>query len=177
MLYISSSNHINVSNTASASEKRKPQTAQQLILANLQGLIGQLDAGPSDALTANLNAVSCFHPHNFVNSLEIARQHPAATRVVEVYTRNQLGHHASKGEMEMTSTSASCIFLYHNNASLLAELPEVGQRTAAVILAALDDLFGAVEDAGAAEHEPRRARRHRQQLADAEVSECLAEAV
>jgi 6-pyruvoyl-tetrahydropterin synthase len=149
MLYTRSSNHINASNTGSASEKRKPQTARQLIRENLQSRIGQLDVGHSDALAGYLNAISRLHPHTFSNSLEIAQQRSSATRVVRGYAQNQLGRYINKGEMEMTSTRAFCISLYHRNAPSLTELAEVMQRT----------------------------RRHCQQLADAEASESQAEAV
>lgn len=54
------SNNGNGSNPASSRENRKPQTAQQLVRENVQYLIGQLEAGHSDALTAYLNAMSRF---------------------------------------------------------------------------------------------------------------------
>ena len=52
----------------------KPQTAKEVIAANVQALIEQLEAGHSDALTAYLNAMSRFHNYSFGNILEIARQ-------------------------------------------------------------------------------------------------------
>ncbi len=88
----------NANNTASASEKRKPQTAQQLIRENVLCLIAQLEAGHSDALTAYLNAMSRFHRYSFLNCLEIARQRPTATRVAGMYAWNQLGRRVNKGE-------------------------------------------------------------------------------
>jgi hypothetical protein len=102
MPYTSSNNRANASsnanNTASASEKRKPQTAQQLIRENLQSLIAQLEAGQSDALTAYLNAMSRFHRYSLLNCLEIARQRPTASRVAGMYAWNQLGRRVNKGE-------------------------------------------------------------------------------
>jgi antirestriction protein ArdC len=102
MSYAVSSNHANVSsnanNPASASEKRKPLTAQQIIRENIQCLIAQLEAGHSEALTAYLNAMSRFHRYSFGNILEIARQCPTATRVAGLYAWNQLGRRVKKGE-------------------------------------------------------------------------------
>ena len=319
----------NASNPASASEKRKPQTAQQLIRENLQSLIAQLEAGHSDALTAYLNAMSRFHRYSLLNCLEIARQRPTASRVAGMYAWNQLGRRVNKGEkgirilapilgirrkpdeeaekdiriqnervlvgfrhtyvwdveqtsgtdlpepvkvygdvgenydrllaflerqgielvfteniapalgasyggriailpgqsqaetfttllhelghellmhasrrttttqtvreteaeaiafvvgkaigLEMASSSADYIALYHGNASLLAESLEVVQQTAGVILAALENPFeqkAQVEPATEPAREPRRTRRHRPQPAEADASESLAE--
>lgn len=53
---------------------QQPQTAKEVIAANVQVLIEQLEAGHSDALTAYLNAMSRFHNYSFGNILEIARQ-------------------------------------------------------------------------------------------------------
>jgi len=61
-------------------------------------LIQQLEAGPSDALTAYLTAMSRFHNYSFCNILEIARQKPDATRVAGMYTWNQLGRRVKKRE-------------------------------------------------------------------------------
>jgi hypothetical protein len=52
------------------------QTSKEMIAANLKGLIEQLEAGKSDALTAYLDAMSRFHTYSFGNVLEIARQKP-----------------------------------------------------------------------------------------------------
>jgi hypothetical protein len=52
----------------------KRQTAKEAIAANIKGLIEQLEAGHSEALTAYLNAMSRFHNYSFGNILEIARQ-------------------------------------------------------------------------------------------------------
>jgi len=48
---------------ASGSKNRKPATAQQLIGDNVKYLIEQLEAGPSEALTAYLNAMANFHTY------------------------------------------------------------------------------------------------------------------
>lgn len=78
MPYTSSRNHdannSNVNNPASASEKRKPQTPQQLVRENVQYLIEQLEAGKSEALTAYLNAMARFRNYSFGNVLLIARR-------------------------------------------------------------------------------------------------------
>jgi len=42
------------------------QTAKEVIAANVQSLIEQLEAGHSDALTAYLNAMSRFHSYSFL---------------------------------------------------------------------------------------------------------------
>jgi hypothetical protein len=67
-------------------------------LPHVQGLIEQLEAGHSDALTAYLNAMSRFHKYSFGNILAIARQKPDATRVAGLYAWNQLGRRVKKGE-------------------------------------------------------------------------------
>jgi hypothetical protein len=61
--------------------KPQPKTAKEVIAANVQSLIEQLEAGHSDSLTAYLNAMSRFYNYSFGNILEIARQRPDATRV------------------------------------------------------------------------------------------------
>jgi hypothetical protein len=76
----------------------KPQTAKEVIAANVKALIEQLEAGHSDALTAYLNAMSRFHNYSFGNILEIARQKPDAIRVAGLYAWNQLGRRVKKGE-------------------------------------------------------------------------------
>ena len=55
-------------------QPQQRQTARELIAANLQSLIEQLEAGKSDALTAYLDAMSRVHNYSFGNILEIARQ-------------------------------------------------------------------------------------------------------
>ena len=76
----------------------KPQTAKEVIAANVKALIEQLEAGHSDSLTAYLNAMSRFHNYSFGNILEIARQKPDAVRVAGLYAWNQLGRRVKKGE-------------------------------------------------------------------------------
>ena len=79
-------------------QPQQRQTAKEMIAANVQSLIKQLEAGHSDALTAYLNAMSRFHSYSFGNVLEIARQRPTATRVAGMYAWNQLGRRVKKGE-------------------------------------------------------------------------------
>ena len=67
---------ISASNTASASEKRKPATAQQLVRENVQFLIEQLEAGKSDALTAFLDAMVHFHSYSFAMSCSSHGRNP-----------------------------------------------------------------------------------------------------
>jgi len=102
MPYTSSRNHdanrSNVNNPASASEKRKPQTPQQLVRENVQYLIEQLEAGKSEALTAYLNAMARFRNYSFGNVLLIARQKPQATNVAGMWAWNQLGRRVKRGE-------------------------------------------------------------------------------
>jgi hypothetical protein len=54
-------------------QPQQRQTAKDIIAANVKSLIGQLEAGHSDALTAYLDAMSRFHNYSFGNILEIAR--------------------------------------------------------------------------------------------------------
>ena len=61
--------------------KQQKQTAKEVIAANVQALIEQLEQGHSEALTAYLTAMGRFHNYSFGNILEIARQKPDATRV------------------------------------------------------------------------------------------------
>jgi hypothetical protein len=79
-------------------EKPQPKTAKEVIAANVQSLIEQLEAGHSDALTAYLNAMSRFHNYRFGNIHEIARQRPDATRVAGLYAWNQMSRRVRKGE-------------------------------------------------------------------------------
>jgi hypothetical protein len=76
----------------------RPQTSKEVIAANVQLLIEQLEAGHSEGLTAYLTAVGRFHTYSFGNILEIARQRPAATRVAGLYAWNQLGRKVSRGQ-------------------------------------------------------------------------------
>src|ERR1017187_8899511 len=78
--------------------KQPKQTAKEVIAANVQALIEQLEQGHSDALTAYLTAMGRFHNYSFGNILEIARQKPEATRVAGLYAWNQLGRKVKKGE-------------------------------------------------------------------------------
>src|ERR1700753_3217616 len=83
--------------TANAN-KQKQQTAKEVIAANVQSLIEQLEQGHSEALTAYLTAMGRFRNYSFGNILEIARQKPDATRVAGLYAWNQLGRKVKKGE-------------------------------------------------------------------------------
>jgi hypothetical protein len=76
----------------------KPQTAKEVIAANVQALIEQLEQGHSEALTNYLTAMGRFHHYSFGNILEIARQKPDATRVAGLYAWNQMGRKVKKGE-------------------------------------------------------------------------------
>ena len=76
----------------------KPQTTREVIQANVDLLIEQLEAGHSEALTAYLTAMGRFHNYSLGNILEIARQQPDATRVAGMYAWNQLGRRVKKGE-------------------------------------------------------------------------------
>ena len=82
----------------STANTNKPQTAKEVIAANVQALIEQLEQGHSDALTAYLTAMGRFHNYSFGNILEIARQKPDATHVAGLYAWNQLGRKVKKGE-------------------------------------------------------------------------------
>jgi len=84
--------------TQNPKQPQQRQTAKEMIAANVQSLIEQLEAGHSDALTAYLNAMSRFHSYSFGNVLEIARQCPTATKVAGMYAWNQLGRRVKKGE-------------------------------------------------------------------------------
>ncbi len=54
--------------------RQKQQTAREVITANVQLLIEQLEAGHSARLAAYLTAMGRFHTYSFGNILEIARQ-------------------------------------------------------------------------------------------------------
>ena len=86
------------SNIATLPSTPKVQTAKEVIAANVQLLIEQLEAGHSEGLTAYLTAMGRFHNYSFGNILEIARQRPSATRVAGMYAWNQLGRRINKGE-------------------------------------------------------------------------------
>jgi hypothetical protein len=76
----------------------KPQTAKEVIAANVQALIEQLEQGHSEALTNYLTAMGRFHHYSFGNILEFARQKPDATRVAGLYAWNQMGRKVKKVE-------------------------------------------------------------------------------
>jgi hypothetical protein len=87
----------NTANVATTPITSKPQTAKEVIAANVKLLIEQLEAGHSEALTTYLSAMGRFHKYSLLNVLEIARQMPQATRVAGLYTWNQLGRKVNKG--------------------------------------------------------------------------------
>ena len=84
-------------NTIATTDRKKPNTKQELITANIKLLIEQLEAGHSEALTHYLNAMSRFHSYSFGNVLEIARQMPAASRVAGFWTWKNLGRSVNAG--------------------------------------------------------------------------------
>ncbi len=86
------------SNIATLPAAPKPQTSREVIQANVQLLVEQLEAGHSEGLTAYLTAMGRFHNYSFGNILEIARQRPDATRVAGLYAWNQLGRKVIKGQ-------------------------------------------------------------------------------
>ena len=86
------------SNVEQFPSQPKPQTSKEVIAANVQLLIEQLEAGHSEALTDYLTAMGRFHSYSLGNILEIARQKPDATRVAGLYAWNQLGRKVKKGE-------------------------------------------------------------------------------
>jgi hypothetical protein len=55
-----------VDTTTSNTDQQQPKTAKEVIAANVQSLIEQLEAGHSDALTTYLNAMSRFHNYSFL---------------------------------------------------------------------------------------------------------------
>lgn len=88
----------NQNNVTTLPSTPKPQTSKEVIAANVQLLIEQLEAGHSEGLTAYLTAMGRFHNYSLGNILEIARQKPDATRVAGLYAWNQLGRKVSKGQ-------------------------------------------------------------------------------
>jgi len=85
-------------NNPTTIDSKKPNTKQELIAANINLLIEQLEAGQSDALTNYLTAMSRFHNYSFGNVLEIARQMPTATRVAGFWTWKNLGRSVKAGQ-------------------------------------------------------------------------------
>src|ERR1700690_4645290 len=79
-------------------QPQQKQTAKEVIAANVQALIDQLEQGHSEGLTAYLTAMGRFHNYSFGNILEIARQKPDATRIAGMYAWNQLGRKVIKGQ-------------------------------------------------------------------------------
>lgn len=71
---------------------------QQAIRQAVDFLIGQLQQGKSEMLTAYLNAMAQFHNYSFGNILLIAKQKPTASRVAGIRTWNELGRYIRKGE-------------------------------------------------------------------------------
>jgi hypothetical protein len=85
-------------NQSTANTNKQKQTAKEVIAANVQTLIEQVEQGHSEALTNYLTAMGRFHNYSFGNILEIARQKPDATRVAGLYAWNRLGRMVKKGE-------------------------------------------------------------------------------
>jgi hypothetical protein len=65
-----------MNSAATTVDSTKSGQKQELIAANINLLIEQLEAGHSDVLTAYLTAMGRFHSYSFGNILEIARQKP-----------------------------------------------------------------------------------------------------
>ena len=53
-------------NTVTTIDSKKPSTKQEIIATNVKLLIEQLEAGPSEALTNYLTAMSRFHSYSFL---------------------------------------------------------------------------------------------------------------
>ena len=54
------------STVSSATQQPQKQTAKEVIAANVQALIEQLEQGKSEALTAYLSAMARFHNYSFL---------------------------------------------------------------------------------------------------------------
>ena len=91
-------NSSNATNVTTLPSTPKPQTSREVIQANVDLLIAQLEAGHSEALTSYLTAMGRFHNYSLGNILEIARQMPDATRVAGMYAWNQLRRKVMKGQ-------------------------------------------------------------------------------
>jgi hypothetical protein len=89
---------IAATNNVATIDSKKPTSKQELIAANINLLIEQLEAGHSEALTNYLTAMSRFHSYSFGNVLEIARQMPTATRVAGFWTWKNLGRSVKAGQ-------------------------------------------------------------------------------
>ena len=96
--YPLNTNEATTSNIATLPANPKPRTSREVIQANVQLLMEQLEAGHSEGLTAYLTAMGRFHNYSFGNILEIARQRPDATRVAGLYAWNQLGRKVIRGQ-------------------------------------------------------------------------------
>ena len=59
------SNAAAVNQSTSNTNKQQKQTAKEVIAANVQALIEQLEQGHSEALTAYLTAMGRFHNYSF----------------------------------------------------------------------------------------------------------------
>jgi hypothetical protein len=70
---LTTDNSVNTS-TQNPNQPQQKQTAKEVIAANVQALIEQLEQGHSEGLTAYLTAMGRFHNYSFGNILEIARQ-------------------------------------------------------------------------------------------------------
>ena len=66
-------------------QPQQKQTAKEVIAANVQALIEQLEQGHSEGLTAYLTAMGKFHNYSFGNILEIARQKPDASSAIRKF--------------------------------------------------------------------------------------------
>ena len=84
--------------TTTRTNEQQPNTAKEVIAANIKSLIEQLEEGHSDAFTAYLDAMSRFHRYSLGNVLDIARQRPDATRVAGFWKWKELGRSVKKGE-------------------------------------------------------------------------------
>jgi hypothetical protein len=94
---VTTANAVNPSSQNTKQPQQK-QTAKEVIAANVQALIEQLEQGHSEGLTAYLTAMGRFHNYSFGNILEIAWQKSDATRVAGLYAWNQLGRKVMKGQ-------------------------------------------------------------------------------
>lgn len=74
------------------------KSTQDVVAANIQFLMEQLEAGHSEVLTHYLTAMARFHGYSFGNILLIARQKPNATNVAGMFTWRQLGRRVRRGE-------------------------------------------------------------------------------
>lgn len=85
-------------NQSNSNRNGNGKTTQDLVAANIQFLIEQLESGRSEVLTQYLSAMARFHKYSFGNILLIARQKPGATHVAGIWAWNQLGRRVRRGE-------------------------------------------------------------------------------